>query len=246
VRALMLQHAALVPPGIWAEALDDAGVEIEIVRPDVDGVPGDLHENDLLVVLGGPQSAREEAAPAWLVDEIEAVGTAVRAGTPFLGVCLGAQVLARALGGSCVLGPAFELGLIDVLPGRRWERDPVFGPMSSGLTAFAFHGDAFTLPAGAQALASSPGCLHEVMRCGPSAYGLQFHLEVSLDDVAVWLDHAPAGAADRLGPGGREGFLERYAAAVPALRDAAVGIAQRWLAGAARSAWPSPPVAGFA
>jgi GMP synthase-like glutamine amidotransferase len=237
LHGLVLQHVGLNPPGIWAEALEACGVRLDVVRPDLGGVPDDLGDYDLVVALGGPQSACDGAAPDWLEDEIDAVADAVHAGTPFLGICLGAQVLARALGGACRPAAAFDLGLIDVRLGCRAALDPVFAPAGEAMRAFAFHGDAFALPAGAARLGSSARCANEAMRWGRAAYGLQFHLEASVDDVAAWLDLLPRdGFEQAVGDGGRDGFLERYAAAVPSLRDTAVGIAWRWLAMAGRPA----------
>src|SRR5262245_32148246 len=112
MRALILQHTDLNPPGIWADALEHAGVDVLIARPDRDGAPADLRAYDLVVALGGPQSACPVAAPAWLDAEVEAIRHSVVAGVPFLGICLGAQMLARAAGGECHPADGFSLGLV--------------------------------------------------------------------------------------------------------------------------------------
>ena len=112
--------------------------------------------------------------------------------------------------------------------------DPVFAALGRRLTAFSFHGDACVLPPGVRRLAASATCDVEALRWGATAYGVQFHLEATAADVATWLDLLPwlADHPALAAGGGCEGFLERHAAAVPAMRDAAVGITRRWLAAA--------------
>jgi GMP synthase (glutamine-hydrolysing) len=239
MHALILQHVAADPPGIWAEALDVHGVSLDVVRVDLDGPPPSAAGYDLIVALGGPQSACAAEREPWLADEMELLAEAVHGGVGFLGVCLGAQLLATALGGTCRPGGGFEFGLRTVATTATSATDPVFGPVRPGLVAFAFHGDAFTLPPAGVRLATSPACVNEVMRWGPAAYGVQFHLEASVEDVAGWLqlpcvDEVRSTA---LADGG-DRFLTEYARAVPGLRDLAAGIVDRWL-GTVRRRRPS-------
>jgi GMP synthase (glutamine-hydrolysing) len=226
-RALILQHVSVNPPGIWGEALDAAGVELDVVRSDVDGAPRDHAGYDLIVSLGGPQSLLATEADPWLDDEARLIGNAVRSGVPFLGICLGAQLLARALGGSSLPGDTFELGVVPVRVRRAAASDPLFGPLRPELLTYAYHRDTFTLPTGAVHLASSAAYANQAFRWGPLAYGVQFHLEPTVADIDRWLSLTPH--ADVEAAGGAAACLADYACALPALRDAAAGITQRWL-----------------
>ena len=196
-RALILQHVSVNPPGIWGEALDAAGVELDVVRSDVDGAPRDHAGYDLIVSLGGPQSLLATEADPWLDDEARLIGNAVRSGVPFLGICLGAQLLARALGGASLPGDTFELGVLPVRVRRAATSDPLFGPLRPELLTYAYHRDTFTLPTGAVHLASSAAYANQAFRWGPLAYGMQFHLEPSLADIDRWLALTPQPTSRR-------------------------------------------------
>jgi GMP synthase-like glutamine amidotransferase len=226
-RALILQHVSVNPPGIWGEALDAAGVEVDVVRSDLDGPPRDHAGYDLIVSLGGPQSLLATDADPWLVDEARLIGNAVQSGVPFLGICLGAQLLARALGGTSLPGDTFELGVVPVRVRRAAASDPLFGPLRPELLTYAYHRDTFTLPSGAVHLASSEAYANQAFRWGPLAYGLQFHLEPTVAAIERWLSLTPRADVDAAG--GAAACLDAYACAEPALRDAAAGITQRWL-----------------
>src|SRR5262245_19876598 len=227
-RALILQHVSVNPPGIWGEALEAAGVELDVVRSDVDGVPRGHAGYDLIVSMGGPQSLLAIEADPWLDEEARLVRDAVTGGVPFLGICLGAQLLARALGGTSLAGDSFELGVVPVRVRRAAASDPLLGPLRPELLTYAYHRDTFTLPAGAVHLASSAAYANQAFRCGPLAYGLQFHLEPTLAEIERWLSLTPH--ADVEAAGGAAACLAAYASALPALRDTAAGITQRWLA----------------
>jgi GMP synthase (glutamine-hydrolysing) len=227
-RALILQHVAVNPPGIWGEALDAAGIEVDVVRSDLDGAPRDHAGYDLIVSLGGPQSLAGPDVEPWLEDEARLIGDAVRSGVPFLGVCLGSQLLARGLGGANLRGDTFELGVVPVRVRRSAAGDPLFGPLRPELLTYAYHRDTYTLPSGAVRLASSAAYAVQAFRWGRLAYGMQFHLEPTLADIELWLSMTPE--ADVEAAGGVEASLAAYARAMPALRDAAAGITRRWLA----------------
>ena len=130
------------------------------------------------IVMGGPMGAYEEEAHPWLVEEKRAIRAAAQADHPVWGVCLGAQLLASALGAAVYPGPEAEVGLLPVELTAAAADDPVFGDAPARFPTLQWHGDTFDLPEGATLLASSPAYRNQAF-VFERAYGLQFHLEVS-------------------------------------------------------------------
>jgi GMP synthase-like glutamine amidotransferase len=129
----------------------------------------------------------------WLVDERALLGEAVAAGLPVLGVCLGAQQLAAALGAEVTPGPLPECGIGEVHLTIDAIGDPVFGAAPTPLPCVHWHGDTFSLPDGAVRLAGSDAYENQAFRAGERAYGLQFHVEVTASLVGHWGPHLPPG-----------------------------------------------------
>jgi GMP synthase-like glutamine amidotransferase len=135
----------------------------------------------------------DDARYPWLVPEQRWLATAVDAGLPVLGICLGAQLLAAALGAEVTTGDTPEIGVGRVTLNDDGRRDPVLGPEGEGLPVVHWHGDTFAIPAGATRLASSDRYENQAFRLGPLVYGLQFHLEVDDQVAAGWAPDLPAG-----------------------------------------------------
>jgi GMP synthase (glutamine-hydrolysing) len=186
-RAMAVRHIAFEDLGIIAEVLDRRGYETSYLDAGVDDLatiaPG---SGDLLIVLGGPIGAYEESRYPFLRDELALIERALRAGSRVLGICLGAQLLARALGARVYPGPGKEIGFgeIDLRPeGRRsclvhLERDR---------RVLHWHGDTFDLPADASRLASTALTPNQAFALGSSALALQFHVEVDPGRFERWL-----------------------------------------------------------
>jgi GMP synthase-like glutamine amidotransferase len=144
-----------------------------------------------LVVMGGPMGVHDDLP--WLEPERALVRAAVEAGLPVLGVCLGAQQLAAALGADVTTGSVPECGVGEVHLTAAANTDPVFGPAPTPLPCVHWHGDTFTLPHGAVRLAGNEAYENQAFRVGARAYGLQFHVEVTGSLVAHWGPHLPPG-----------------------------------------------------
>ncbi len=191
---VVIQHVAHEGPGAIALAVADAGAPLRVVRVDEgEAVPPPPSVADMtgLVVMGGPMGVHDE--PAWLGEERALLRHAVESGRPVLGVCLGAQQLAAALGAEVWTGPAPECGVGEVHLTAAAVHDPVFGDAPTPLPCVHWHADTFALPEGAVRLAGNEHYENQAFRVGERAYGLQFHVEVTAGLVAHWGPHLPPG-----------------------------------------------------
>jgi len=178
---LVIQNARLEGPGTIGELLQSDGFSIQTILAKKEKIPSLTH--DLVLVLGAPESANDDLQ--YLKDEMALIKEAVQKNTPTLGICLGSQLMAKALGARVYPGPKKEIGFYhDVVYD---EKSSLFSGMKSPLTVFHWHGDTFDIPPGAARLAHSES-YNQAFRY-KSAVGLQFHLEVNSDIVQSWLDH---------------------------------------------------------
>jgi GMP synthase-like glutamine amidotransferase len=229
MRVLVLQHIACEPPGVFEDVLVERGHEL--VRAELDeGEPLPRGRWDAIVAMGGPMSVNDEAEHPWLAGEKAAIAEHVRAGRPFWGSCLGAQLLAAALGARVYAGPAPEVGVLPVELTAAGLDDPVMGALPPALDTLQWHGDTFDLPEGAVLLASSPAYPHQAYRVGGVAYAVQFHVEVTEAMGEEWAGvPAYADYANRvLGPGGSERLLEEFRMSSPLMQQHARGLFARW------------------
>jgi GMP synthase (glutamine-hydrolysing) len=186
----VIQHVRHEPAALIGTVAAERGVTLDVrVMPDGDPLPT-VMELDGLVVMGGPMGAHDDAAHPNLPGERALLAAAVEHQLPVLGVCLGAQLLAAALGARVHRGPALEVGLGEV---EVVVDDPLLGAAGSRLPAMHWHHDTFDLPADGVWLARSEIYPHQAFRVGDRAWGLQFHVEVDADLAAAWAPHLPAG-----------------------------------------------------
>jgi GMP synthase (glutamine-hydrolysing) len=146
-------------------------------------VPADWQSAAALIFMGGPMSANDDLP--FIHGELRLIEQAVAASKPVLGICLGAQLIARALGAKVYRSYTKEIGWAPVCWRPEVRHDPLFRGFERPEVLFHWHGETFDLPAGAVWLASSAACAHQAFRVGP-AYGLQFHLEVTPEMIASW------------------------------------------------------------
>jgi GMP synthase-like glutamine amidotransferase len=230
VRALLLQHIACEPPGVFEDVLLERGVELHRVELDEGDPLPDWRGFDAIVAMGGPMSATDDAELPWLAEEKRAIGKAVRAGTPFWGVCLGVQLLAASLGARVYPGPTPEVGLLPVALTDDARADPVFAGARSELVTLQWHGDTFDLPDGAVRLASSPAYENQAFRVG-RAYGMQFHLEVSPEMAREWAEvpEYVASLEQTLGRDEAPAFLAAIEEHAGEMRVEGRALFERWL-----------------
>jgi len=195
---LVLQHIACEPPGAYEDELRAWGAELHRVELDQGEPLPDWREFDGIIVMGGPMGTYEQRRLAWLAPEQRLIGEAARAGVPLWGVCLGAQLLAAALGARVSPGADPEVGVLPVYRTAQATQDPVFARLPDEFFALHWHGDTYELPRGAVQLARSARYEQQAFVAG-RAYGLQFHLEVDAGLGAQWAEvRAYAESLERL------------------------------------------------
>jgi GMP synthase (glutamine-hydrolysing) len=186
---IVLRHVAHEILGTLDSVFLDAALDWRYVDL-FDAVPERLGLDDAagLVVLGGPMNVDQLDAHPWLADEVRWIRQAVDTGLPVLGICLGAQLLAKALGARVTAHPVKEIGWYSLDLTEAAAADPLFHDCGVRHTVFQSHGDTFALPDGAVHLARGEQCENQAFRHGQSAWGLQFHIEMTEAMVHEWLD----------------------------------------------------------
>jgi GMP synthase-like glutamine amidotransferase len=174
MRVVCLQHVPFEGPGAFAKALAKRGVSLEYSLVPKDGVPKDA--GDLLIVMGGPMSVND--SDKWIAEEIAFIRSALLTGTPMIGVCLGSQFMAKALGAVVRPGKALEIGMTPVRLTDAGKQDPVLGAGPESFDVFEWHGEIFDLPKNCVSLAGSDIAPLQAFRYGERAYGLLFHVEM--------------------------------------------------------------------
>jgi GMP synthase (glutamine-hydrolysing) len=189
VTLLVVQHEDECPPGMLGRWWSDDGSRLDVRRPYAgDALPADLTGHDALVVLGGHMGAEDDATHPWLTPTKQLFRTAAGGGVPALGVCLGHQVAASALGGRVTRNPAgSQTGLLRVGWEEAAARDALVGDLATPRRGVHWNDDVVVeLPAGAVRLATAPGGEVQAARLAPSVWGVQWHPEADVDVLAGW------------------------------------------------------------
>jgi GMP synthase (glutamine-hydrolysing) len=229
-RLLVVVPSETDPPARLGNWLRAAGLELDERHLGTgDALPATLDGFDGLVVLGGPQSAMDDAATSpELVGVRALLAGALAADLPTLAICLGAQLLAEVGGGRVragIDGP--EVGATLVAKRDAADRDPVFGPLPLSPDVLQWHHDEISeLPTGAELLASNPHYPNQAYRVGRHVYGLQFHIETTPEIIRAWAESDPVGVA--AGPHDLETICARSTAAHPDIEEAWAPFAGRF------------------
>jgi GMP synthase-like glutamine amidotransferase len=184
VRVLAFRHVPFEHLGLIADSLCLRGVEVRYCDlydsaavPALDAAAG-------LIFMGGPMSVNDDLP--YIRQELSLIEQAVKQSKPVLGVCLGAQLIARAMGARVYRNAVKEIGWYPIAFTGEARRDAIFAGLRHPELVFHWHGETFDLPSGAAHLASSQACRNQAFRCGANVYGLQFHLEVTPEMIADW------------------------------------------------------------
>ncbi len=213
MRFLVLQHHVLEHPGIFRDFMAEDGVEWDAVQlQDGETIP-DLDGYDALWVMGGPMDVWEEDRYTWLIPEKVTIFDAViKRNMPYLGFCLGHQLLGEVAGGKCNKMEQAEVGVIDISLTEDGATDPLLKGFDPVHKAVQWHGvEVSEAPAGSTILASTDDCRVQALRVGDLAWGIQYHVEVTKDTVPEWGD-IPAyrnALENVLGKGAMPGFIEQ-------------------------------------
>ncbi len=184
---LFLKNITIEGPGTIISFLDQYYIPYEIVDLSKSiMVENDISSYGAVIVLGGPMNVYEEDRYPYLQYEKQLIKKCLDQHIPFLGLCLGSQLLAVCAGASVRKNEHLEIGWMDVNLTEEGKNDPLFKNLPSPMTVFQWHGDTFEIPEGSPLLATSSLCRNQAFRLGNSAYGLQFHPELTVDDIVQW------------------------------------------------------------
>lgn len=189
LRLLLLQHAREGTPGLVGEAMAARGAEVDTRLPhEGDPLPASPEGFDGLVLMGGLMSAIDDE----ICPHFPALMTLIRAfpetGRPVLGVCLGAQLIARAWGADVHLGSHDEFGYFPLVRSAAAQGDPLLAELPERVSVMQWHGDSFALPEEATLLFRGEGCVNQALRVGSLVYGFQCHFEATGEMVRSWGD----------------------------------------------------------
>lgn len=193
----IIQNDPEVPPGNLLEHLSIPHV---VHHPYTGGKLPNVGEVSSLIVMGGAMGANDDHRHPFLGDLKNLIRTVVAARIPYLGICLGGQLLAAALGAKVVSNRWKELGTLNVSLTEEGKTDPLFAGIPYVLSTFQWHHDSFDIPEDGVLLATSPACHHQAFRVGDSAWGLQFHPEMTEEIIREWCswDSSTRGKSEEL------------------------------------------------
>jgi len=226
---LVLQHLDIEPPALIGEILQNEGHVLHTLRMDLgEALPDDVSAYAGVIIMGGPQSANDEHL-VHIRRELVWLAGCIDQGVPMLGICLGAQLMARAVGGTVSASPVRELGWFPVYPTPAASADALFSCLpDNGLTVFQWHGETFSLPDSTMLLATHPEVPAQAFRLGRGQYGLQFHVEVDEQLIGLWIEASDSERA-HLGSDGIASLNQASATHMEAMRNHCRTMLRGWL-----------------
>ena len=229
MRVAVIENMKSTPLGSLGTALLEANAEIERFHPWIDGkLPTGIADHDALVVLGGEQNAIDDANYPYLPALAQLMRDFTEADKAVLGICLGAQILARAYGAQNHLNAGLEFGWHSVAKSEDGQADPLLSGLTDDFKTFQWHSDTFTLPQGATRLAVSELTQNQAFRIGRAAYGTQFHFEASASVIDSWKGEF-AESIEEMEPGWHERYPALAAAHAAASDAAGLAIGRNWV-----------------
>lgn len=243
---LVLQNCPVTPAGIVGETLSAAGAHLDTRLPHRgEALPGEAAAFDGLVILGGPMHAGDDAGHPAFPAMLALIRDFHAGGKPVMGVCLGAQLIARAFGRPVLPFGGLEIGYLPVRLTEAGRRDPLLRGLAREQRIMQLHEDSFELPSGAVLLMENATCANQAFRLGAATYGFQFHLEVTRADAPNFPRDCWA-AMERHYGAAAEAEAARVAAEVEVHHAEGAAfcrtVTQRWLGLVeARRLWPARP-----
>lgn len=227
LRVVAIQHLDFEDLGSFEEVLHDRGMDMTYLQAGVDEISRPLLDADIAVVLGGPIGVYESDAYPFLTDELNALGQRLSANRPTLGICLGAQLMAQALGGRVYPGGHKEIGWSPLVLNEAAPHSPLQHLQDTPV--LHWHGDTFDLPLQAEWLAASAQYRNQAFRVGNRLLALQFHPEAQASKFERWLiGHATELSGAKVDVGA---LRAQAAAMAPALERAGKRMLESWLDG---------------
>ncbi|MCA9407997.1 MAG: type 1 glutamine amidotransferase [Candidatus Omnitrophica bacterium] len=186
---LLIKHIDVEGPGTIGFYLKKNNIKFKVVDMSLeDSLPRDVESYEAVISLGGPMNVYEEDKYPFLIQEDLFIKEILKREIPFLGICLGSQLLAKAAGAEVVKSPSKEIGFYDIKVVHGGGKDCLFNGLPDKINVFHWHEDMFIIPKNGVLLAESKGCPNQAFKIGKNAYGLQFHVEITDGSICEWTD----------------------------------------------------------
>lgn len=230
-KILVFQHLDIEHPGVFRDFFKEDGIAWDIVELDQSEQIPELNNYDALWVMGGPMDVWQENEYPWLIQEKAAIKKAVtELNMPYLGICLGHQLLVASLGGEVALGES-EVGVMPVQLTETGRNSELFNELPSELETLQWHSaEVKTLPEGFVSLAYSNKCQHQALAYGNNAFSTQFHVEITKDTVPEWnaITEYNQALKNVLGENGAEAFEQEVDLKIESFNQNARKFYENW------------------
>jgi GMP synthase-like glutamine amidotransferase len=188
MNVLIIKHVDIEGPGLIEEILQEYRISHQMINLEKDTLSKNLDDFSHIIILGGPMNVYEEDRYPFLRAEDLFIKEAIQRRKRILGICLGAQLIAKALGAKVFKSPLKEIGWYDVELTETGLKDSLFSTLPKMFSVFQWHEDTFEIPRNAKLIATSSSVPNQAFRYGKNVYGLQFHLEVTEEMIKQWID----------------------------------------------------------